>query len=291
MTFLVALQGVAGARPLPREWRDVRSWVLQMEQKDLEDLSRCGKDLIVIDDLWDRLQWLKGEEPPSLTPSEVSRIQSQGSLLVAQLSIGEAEEFRFYWKAEWPQVRPPWLRQPDPIWPGVHGVAFWDPAWQEILLGRPNGYLERLLAKGYDGVYLVGLQQWQLSRAERAEADQDLIDLIRGIAARGRELRPEFGVLLQDAGELLERPELLEAIDGACTQFVYHDLVGNPRHESNTIRLEAGLKRLRQSGRLALALEYSMRPERVRFVKERAAALGVIPIFTTPELDRIHFDP
>jgi len=75
-------------------------------------------------------------------------------LLVAYMSIGEAEKYRYYWKAEWNTTAPAWLDKENPDWPGNYKVRYWDPAWQQILFGDDNSYLMRIIRAGFDGVYL-----------------------------------------------------------------------------------------------------------------------------------------
>ena len=75
-------------------------------------------------------------------------------LLVCYLSIGEAEDYRYYWDSSWDASPPAWLAEENPLWPGNHKVEYWDPAWQAILYGSEDSYLDRIIAAGFDGVYL-----------------------------------------------------------------------------------------------------------------------------------------
>ena len=66
------------------------------------------------------------------------------------MSIGEAEDYRFYWREEWDDSGPSWLDVENADWPGNYKVRFWDSGWQSIMLQ----YADRILAAGFDGVYL-----------------------------------------------------------------------------------------------------------------------------------------
>ncbi len=98
--------------------------------------------------------------PTSLTAADLAEIRTKGRggsrLLVCYLSIGEAESYRYYWHAAWTRAsgRPSWLAEENPDWPGNYKVEYWDPEWQAILLGSDGAYLDRILAAGFDGVYL-----------------------------------------------------------------------------------------------------------------------------------------
>jgi len=49
---------------------------------------------------------------------------------------------------------PAWLLSENPNWPGNHKVYCWDPEWQTIIYGNRDSYLVKILAAGFDGVYL-----------------------------------------------------------------------------------------------------------------------------------------
>ncbi len=74
--------------------------------------------------------------------------------MIAYLSIGEAEEYRYYWQPEWLQNLLAWLLEENLDWPGNHKIHYWDPEWQAIICGNRDSYLAKILAAGFDGVYL-----------------------------------------------------------------------------------------------------------------------------------------
>jgi len=75
-------------------------------------------------------------------------------LVIAYMSIGEAESYRYYWQSEWEIDPPKWLAEENPNWAGNFKVRYWDPAWQAIICGDDDSYLSRILEAGFDGVYL-----------------------------------------------------------------------------------------------------------------------------------------
>ena len=96
------------------------------------------------------------EEP--LTAAEVAGLKKKASgakrLVLAYMSIGEAEDYRWYWQKDWDSNSPAWLDKANPEWPGCYKVKYWDPAWQEIVVDGPHSYLEQIVQAGFDGVYL-----------------------------------------------------------------------------------------------------------------------------------------
>ncbi|MEA1871167.1 MAG: endo alpha-1,4 polygalactosaminidase, partial [Candidatus Bipolaricaulota bacterium] len=70
------------------------------------------------------------------------------------MSIGEAEDYRYYWQEGWNTVPPAWLVEENPEWRGNYKVRYWEPEWQNLVVGDTASYLEKILIAGFDGVYL-----------------------------------------------------------------------------------------------------------------------------------------
>lgn len=84
------------------------------------------------------------------------RLKKNGGhrLVISYMSIGEAEEYRYYWQNEWEVGDPEWLFRENPNWEGNYKVMYWEPDWKEIIYGNEDSYLQRILDAGFDGVYL-----------------------------------------------------------------------------------------------------------------------------------------
>jgi cysteinyl-tRNA synthetase, unknown class len=131
------------------------------KERFLSALRRTNYDLIVIDAFVDGSrgpQWLEAEDVRSL-----KRKANGGSrLVVCYLSIGEAEDYRYYWDRSWDRDRnerpdaraPEWLAGENPNWQGNYKVRYWDEGWQAILFGGEESYLDQILSRDFDGVYL-----------------------------------------------------------------------------------------------------------------------------------------
>jgi cysteinyl-tRNA synthetase len=116
-------------------------------QKYLAAAAATDFDLLVIDPLAN--DW--AVSPDDLTP--LRRKASGGRRLVlCYLSIGEAEDYRPYWRKEWKKTPPPFLGPENPDWKGNYAVRYWDPGWQSLIAGKDG--LGRVVAAGFDGAYL-----------------------------------------------------------------------------------------------------------------------------------------
>jgi len=94
----------------------------------------------------------------NLTAEEINslKIKKNGGsrLVIAYMSIGEAEDYRYYWQEGWEEKPPSWFAGENPKWKGNYKVRYWDKAWQDVIYGGEGAYLDLILAAGFDGVYL-----------------------------------------------------------------------------------------------------------------------------------------
>jgi cysteinyl-tRNA synthetase len=94
----------------------------------------------------------------AFTSEEIIRLKSKANggtrLVICYMSIGEAEDYRYYWNSAWQNNKPSWLEAENRDWPGNYKVKYWDSAWQEIIFGNNDSYLNKILNTHFDGVYL-----------------------------------------------------------------------------------------------------------------------------------------
>lgn len=74
--------------------------------------------------------------------------------IICYMSIGEAENYRYYWQPLWNGVPPAWMVAENGEWEGNFVVKYWEPEWQHIIYGNANSYAHKIIETGFDGVYL-----------------------------------------------------------------------------------------------------------------------------------------
>ena len=113
-------------------------------------VAQTDYDVVVMDLFFD------GND--AFTAADLARLRTKASgatrKLVCYMSIGEAENYRWYWKPFWYATPPPFLVADDPQWAGNYIVRYWDPSWQQIICGANDSYLRKAVDAGFDGVYL-----------------------------------------------------------------------------------------------------------------------------------------
>ena len=95
-------------------------------------------------------------------------------LVLAYVNIGTAASYRYYWKPRWREGSPLWIAAPYPGNPDQHYVQYWAPEWQQIIAGDTDSYVYGVIAQGFDGVVLDGIETFRFfeGRTEMVEATQ-----------------------------------------------------------------------------------------------------------------------
>ena len=119
------------------------------KQEFVDAVKNTNYDFIIMDFFYD------GEEFSAEQISQLKQKANGGKrLLICYLSIGEAEEYRYYWQTDWKEGNPTFIDKEDPNWKGNYYVRYWETEWKDIIFGNDNSYLKKIIDAGFDGVYL-----------------------------------------------------------------------------------------------------------------------------------------
>lgn len=288
------LQG-ANAEPLRPQ-----SWLYLLQDADINSVVRAGFDLVVMDYSRD------GSDEERYTREEIEEITAAGTIPVCYLSIGEAEDYRFYWDPSWTEDPPAFLGRTNPDWEGNYKVRYWDEGWQKIV----SSYLDRILAQGFSGVYLDIIDAFEYwSKAENGEdfclpeeeAASRMITFVLRIAdyCRVENDRPDFLIFPQNGEQILTYdPDgaFLAAISGIGVEDLWYDETDPQSSEETAYRLSL-LERIAVSGKVVLSIDYvddgtgyrGANLARIRDYIGKARAAGFIPYAARCDraLDRI----
>lgn len=138
-----------------QNWNDIKHFLYILQYPEFSNadslipvLSNTYYDLIVMDYSFD------GTGENEFTTSQVSTLKAKPDgkqrKVLAYMSIGEAENYRYYWQSDWQVGDPDFIYEENPDWPGNYKVKYWDKEWQSIIFE----YLARIVNAGFDGVYL-----------------------------------------------------------------------------------------------------------------------------------------
>ena len=270
---LVFLGGIAGAQSISSP---SLGYVLQAEGLEssraggVRRLAECGRDWIILDAAFD------GNDNGRWTASELKTIREgkTGRKVLAYLSIGEAEDYRHYWKTEWDADRdgkpdamaPSWLCAENPDWKGNYKVRYWDAAWQHLLLME----VDALAQAGFDGVYLDIVDGFEFFEWDAKHKDwidnrknpetgntfrEDMIQWVLRIAERARHLKPDFWVVPQNGVQLLESRKYRSTLDAVGVEDLFTN--GNRIQTRNDSAFVLGfLAKAKAAGKPVWVIEY-----------------------------------
>jgi len=270
---------------------EVNDFAYQLVDVDLGEIGASAFDLVVMDYSSD------GTEDGEWTAAQIDGLRDRGGdqpkIVLAYLSIGEAEDYRWYWQPDWEPGNPDWLGDENPDWPGNYLVRFWDPEWQAIVYA----YLDRILAQGFDGVYLDKLDScWDLEE-ERESAPAEMVAFVKAISAYGKSKRGGFLCIVQNAAALAaDFPEHSADVDGIGQEELYffdddHPRPEEPGDDEGRLELEGYLDLFKNAGGIVLTVDYCDDPDNINYVYDRSAVKGYEPYCTTVALDALRINP
>ncbi|MGI9479135.1 MAG: MJ1477/TM1410 family putative glycoside hydrolase [Hyphomicrobiaceae bacterium] len=270
----------------------VKSWGYQLQRLDVQQAARMPHDLLVVDYSKD------GSEAGALSWSELSQLKFKpdGSrrIVLAYLSIGEAENYRYYWKPAWQKSPPSWLGRENKNWTGNFLAKYWMPEWQRIILQEESGYLSKIINRGFDGVYLDRIDAY----ADWQDADKDsrrkMIDFVIKLSRLAKSRAGDFLIFAQNAEELLINPRYIAHIDGIAKE----DMLFGALHRSkpNPSSLQAShikyLKIARKNKKSVLVVEYLPKHFKKRNeAVQKIRSLKFIPYISQRKLDALLLPP
>lgn len=297
----------------PAPLATVRDWGIQLQGLDrdgaIDAVVQAPLDMVVLEPT----RSVRGMEQFA-TKEMVARVRaSAGSsrphkLCLAYVNVGQAEDYRTYWQADWraptqsASGQPDFMLSLDPDgWPGNYPVAYWRPAWRELALGL----IDAAVSDGFDGAFL----DWVLGYGEPAvvaaaqregvDPTAAMVDLLAALRARARQRNPAFVLIAQNAGELVEKlPAVRDAIDAVSQEdLLFRGQAGAPWGDprGGDVAIDAGWaavleKRVRACRALGVAvfsLDYALRPDNAARAIAHARTLGAVPAVSQVSLERL----
>lgn len=256
---------------------EARRFVVWLQDLKEGALPALDPDVLVVDYSWD------GGPEKELSSADVRRLRTRAKgrrIVLAYMSIGEAEDYRFYW----PKARDAKIVGPkNSRWPGNYLVRYWDPAWHSIIYSDEDSYLARILRADFDGVFLDTIdaaEVWE-ERGFR-EARASMAQLVLAIAREARRKKPGFVVIGQNPLVILEERGILENLSAICLESQLYP-GGKPVPKARMKEVLAIIQRLRGLGLPVFVLEYP-RGEKARKVFAQFCAAYDIPCYAGPTL-------
>jgi cysteinyl-tRNA synthetase, unknown class len=281
-------EGTAAAER-QRRMSTVTNWGYWLSNFEPAGLTAAPHDLMVIDSEASANRIFERE----YTASEVLRMKRRpdGSprVLLSYLSIGEAERYRPYWRQGWydPLSKPAWLGNENRRWAGNFSVQYWNAEWQQLIFGTPESYPDRVIAHGFDGVYLDRADAFFEWQKTHPSARTDMATFIARLSAHARTRNPQFLIVMQNAEELLEDASVFDAIDGIAKEDLLYGVrrAEEPNKPGDVAWSIDLLRTARQAGRKVLVVEYLKDKAKMTAAASRLLEEGFVPYFAPRRLN------
>jgi cysteinyl-tRNA synthetase len=282
------------------------AYVLQADQLSedraevVKMIAGCGADLVVLDPFHQSWEFETGR----WTAGEIAKIRgaSPGRKVVAYISIGEAENYRQYWKKEWDpdedgkpdQGAPDFLEKVNPDWWGNYKVRYWSKDWRKIVLDE----IAQIMKQDFDGLYLDIVDAFEyfeydpktdsyLDRKKNKETKnsyrEDMVELVQAIADLARTGKKDFLIIPQNAVQLLDIRDYLKIIDAVGVEDLFTE--GEKSQDAENIKYRiAFLDRMKKAKKPVLLIEYCKERRLQDRVMREAAENGFVLLITDREL-------
>lgn len=292
LTIALATTGIAHSVRASSEPADLArllsqsaSWTYQLQSVDPVELAKTRYDVVVLD--MASAGGARGIERLRKKPGGGRRI------LLAYLSIGEAEVYRSYWAICCAGgKRPSWLGAENPRWQGNFRVDYWEDDWKAIIYEDARSYLKRIIDAGFDGVVLDRIDAHTSVQTQGVDGKAEMVRFVQELAAKAKSLKPGFLVVAQNAEELLADDGYLAAIDGVAKEDLLYGLPADgKRNAHDKIAAAAGaLRRASERGKQVMVIEYVRKPEDIAAARTEIMELGFIPTFAPRTLQKLHIE-
>lgn len=270
----------------------ITSFIYQLQNINLEELAKANADLLIIDYSPD------GTDERRFSRQQIQQIKASGKTVIAYISIGEAENYRWYWRQEWDSdedgtpeaTAPEWLGKENPDWKGNYKTKHWHKDWQRIIYGTEQSYMDKIISAGFDGAYMDiidAYQYWGLggeSGLERKTSKQEMVGFVKTISSHAKAKKEGFKIFVQNGEELSTHPDYIAAVDGIGAEDVfYNDETKQPEERTRTATEH--LDRFKAAGKNVLVIDYPQSPEKIEDFKAKSRTKGYIPYAAQRSLD------
>jgi cysteinyl-tRNA synthetase len=273
--WLAATDARAQGSTRPNPFANAKSWAYQLKNlvpAQRAKIAASDYDVMVVD-YAESSDFQSDTDELPLTREQVAEMQKKPDgakrVVIAYLSIGESENYRYYWKRDWNARAPAWKDKESKEWKGNFLVRYWDPDWQRIIFGGPDSYVDRILAAGFDGFYIDRADAYY-RYGDTTQARDRMTDFVTRLIAYIRSKKPDAAIMIQNAEELLDRPKFVDAIDAIAKEdLVFGITHREERNKQAEIDWSNNLLRSAQAkGKRIFVVEYLVKPQNIAAAKD-----------------------
>ncbi|GAB6188742.1 endo alpha-1,4 polygalactosaminidase [Marinitoga arctica] len=202
-----------------------------------------------------------GTDKNKFTREDINKLKDMDIIPLAYLSIGEAEDYRFYWKESWTDNPPSWVDGENPNWPGNFKIKYWYDDWEKIIYQ----YLDKIIDQGFMGVYLdlIDSYKYWADKGYNIEATaNEMIKLVLKIARYARKKNPIFLIVPQNGVDIIKydkNNKYLYTISGISVESLFYKHTDKRSENYVNSKLDYILQ-IQKTGKFVLVTDYVFDP-------------------------------
>ena len=299
---------------------NVKFWAYQIQAQDengnIQKLADSKYELLVIDNP----RTVAGKETYNNKSDITSLKNSKGwngnkKIVVCYIDIGQAEDYRNYWKQGWIVGNPDWIVSTDPDgWAGNFPVKYWKPEWKELIFGTDSSMIDKIIDDGYDGIYLDWVEAFEFEPVMNAASSEglntrnEMIKFIEEIAQYCRTKKSGFLVIPQNATYIIYNDnweldslsqKYFSIIDAVAQENIWFDgdadpqgqLGDIPEDEVLTQEYLTNLSYFQNAGKPIFTVDYAQITSNVDSCYRAAERHGFIEYVSLRQLDKLTDTP
>ncbi len=246
-------------------------FVYQLQNARYEKLFDIKANLLIVD-----------PDDASFSRNKLEQL-TEKKIVLAYLSVGEAEDYRDYWRSYWKRDDPEWLHAENPEWKGNYKVKYWFPEWQRII----EQYIAEIMIQGYSGLYLDVIEAYEYwEYKHEPNARQLMIDFVKKIKLFVQEINSSTLVFVQNGEELFSDDSYLKTIDGIGREDVWFDDDARVS-EDELEKVLSYLDLVRSANKTVLIIDYPSDKKKRCEVRAKAQEKRYLAYTPTRELDKV----
>lgn len=227
------------------------TFAVVLQNIKIDRLVTMRKDFLIIDYSFD------GSKEAEIPYADILKLKESGKKVFAYLCVGEAEDYRFYWKESYTNHLPEWIMRENPDWKGNFLIKYWEQTWKDILLL----YMDRIQAAGFDGLFLDKVDAfYDFKEEELPEINkkEEMKKLLLFLIEKNQREGKNFQFIFNGGEEILvEDQEIRDVGLGILVESLYTNGNNQERAPEEIEPREKDLKILDREGKKVFILEYA----------------------------------
>ncbi len=271
---------------------NIKTWAYQLQGMNISQIAAdTSFGLVIIDYSSD------GTDAEKFSPTQIAQIKVSGKKVISYISIGEAEDYRYYWQSSWSTTPPSWLGPENPNWAGNYKVKFWDPAWQNIVFS----YVDTIINQGFDGIYMDiidGYYYWMVENPQQQYADTLMMQFVKNIRNHVDSVtgNTDFIMIPQNAEDIInsinvsvpQKSAYFNAVNATGIEdvFCYGDLDEDNPYSPDAYRI-GQLQEWQSNNKQVFSIEYLTQTTLINQYINGAHSNNFVPYVCTRALDQL----